>query len=342
MDGSGAINVSFERGQMRVKLWGVITARVLDHCLSAIGTQREIAAGTSVTEEIVLDLSNVALIKDSGAISIVCLCSAFMSGKLQDLVNPTSIYLKLPSQNVLNYLMRIGFFSQMEKNAGLLGHGEQIKLEERMKEIDDEKAEKSTWDDSVYREGAPIIWPMKIIGHKERQYVPRDFETACQRLVRDASKRFQRLLSFPQFSFSKEDTHNFLGANYELYMNVYEHSGSWGLAMIHAQPRVGTFLCCYDIGVGIRQSVNASENVPAPFDRDEDAIRWAVMEGHSSKIGGNGAGLAIIEDFAFDKAGILEIRSGTCLMQKTPKNNTWKSYIVPWFPGTQINIIIPA
>jgi hypothetical protein len=216
-----------------------------------------------------------------------------------------------------------------------------VRLEDQYKERDRQKRIRG-FDERFENDDHPIVWPMRLIGQKENQHARRDFEDVCQYLVNDAADHFDKLFSSPHFNFDKRDRHDFLLANYELYKNVYDHSHSWGLPMIHARPKWGTFICCYDVGIGIRESVNASPNINKKFDTDDEAIKWALVEGNSSKVGGNGLGLNIIEDFVSSRNGVIEIRSGKYLLRKKSGNTYWAPYRVPWFPGTQINIFVPV
>lgn len=336
------VSVTIEQDSLEIGLSGIVTARTLDAILKEVTRKKGRVSPEPDLVNLVVDLSRVNVIKPSGAISLVCLCSALMTNKMKKLATPSRIYLRYPPQNVLTYLTRIGFFTQMSVNADLLGHGDLVRLEDQWKERDKRERTQGIFGERFENDNRPIVWPMQLIGRKENQYTRRDFEDTCQHLVNNAAEYFDALFSSPHFNFDKGDRHNFLLANYELFMNVYDHSGSWGLAMIHARPEHGTFICCYDIGMGIRESINASPNIKKKFDTDYDAIKWAAVEGNSSKVGGNGLGLNIVEDFVSSRKGIIEIRSGECLLQKRSGDADWKPLRAPWFLGVQINVFVPV
>jgi len=336
------VSVTIEQDSLEIGLSGIVTARTLDAILKEVTRQKGQGSPQTDFVNLIVDLSRVAVIRPGGAIGLVCLCSALMTNKVKEICSPKTIYLRRPPERVLSYLTRIGFFTQMSVKANLLGHGDLVRLEERWKERDRNERTQGSFSERFGSDKRPIVWPMQLIGRRGDQYTRRDFEDACQHLVNNAADHFYKLFSSPHFNFDDSDRHDFLLANYELYMNVYDHSGSWGLAMIHARPEYGTFMCCYDIGVGIRESVNASPNIKKGFDTDLDAIQWALVEGNSSKLEGNGLGLNTIEDFVWKNRGIFEIRSGECLMQKKSGGSNWKPYGVPWFPGTQINVFVPV
>lgn len=290
---------------------------------------------------LVVDLSKVTLILPSGAIGLVCLCSALMTNRTNCTQYALSeIFLRLPSENVVTYLTRIGFFQLMSAKAGLLGYGHLIQIEDQMR---DRVRRQPAVYETPSKIQNPIVWPMQIIAEKSNQSTYRHFEDDCWRLVNDAGDHFKKLFSSPHFNFQMADLHDFLYSIYELYMNVYEHSGnSWGLTMIHARPGYGTFICCHDIGRGFKDGLADSPNVKEVIETDEQAIRWALVEGHSRKVGGSGLGLKVVERFISERDGTMEIRSGESLFQKGRKTRTWRAYRVPWFPGSQINMIVPV
>lgn len=336
------VSVTIEQHSLEIGLSGIVTARTLDAILKEATRQKGRESPEPDVVNLIVDLSRVNVIRPDGAIGLVCLCSALMTNKVKEIRSPTTIYLRRPPERVLSYLTRIGFFTQMSVKANLLGHGDLVHLEDQWKERDRNERTQGILGERFDSDKRPIVWPMQLIGRREDQYTRRDFEDACQHLVNNAADHFYKLFSSRHFNFDESDRHDFLLANYELYMNVYDHSGSWGLAMIHARPEYGTFMCCSDIGMGIRESVNASPNIKRNFDTDYDAIKWAVVEGNSSKVGGNGLGLNIVEDFVSSRKGIIEIRSGECLLQKRSGDADWEAHRVPWFPGTQVNVFVPV
>lgn len=334
------ISVRIDRHCLEIIISGIVTARTLDSILKEMRLERERQEFTaSDVRDLVVDLSNATMIELSGAGHLVCLCSALMTNKLKEIASPSTMYLRRPTGNVLTWLTRIGFFTSMSAKAKLLGHGELVHAEEKMRELSGKQAQAiaSTWVDSGDR---PIVWPIELVPHKEGSSAYRNFENACQYFLNHAHDQFDRLFSSSHFNFDRGDVHDFWNANSELYRNIFEHSDSWGLATIHARPQYGTVVCYYDIGIGIKGSVNASSNIPREFDTDYDAIKWALVEGHSSKIGGSGLGLNIVGDFVLSRDGTIELRSGQCLLQKRPGDTDWRAQVVPWFPGTQINFFV--
>lgn len=335
------VRIAIVRDSLEVGLYGIVTARILDSILRELNIQKTKGLVEGDAMNLIVDLSEVDVLRPGGAVGLVCLCSALMTNKMGQLFTPSRILLRHPSPNVLSYLTRIGFFTQMSAKAGLLGHTDLVRLEDEWEERDKKKRTGCMSSRQLSGDERSIIWPMHLIGNKEN-YNRRDFEDVCQHLVNDAANHFDDLFSSSHSKFDRGCQHDFLEANYELYMNVYDHSGSWGIPMIHMRPKYGTFICCYDIGIGIKESVNTSPNMKIKRITDYDAIKWALVEGNTSKIDGNGLGLNVIEDFVLSRKGVIEIRSGECLLQRRPNHTDWKPYRVSWFPGMQVNIFVPV
>lgn len=342
------VDIHFDGNCLVIGMSGIVIARTLDIIM------KELTAGKRRQEyritDMVLDLSEVYPISPVAAVSLVCLCSALMKNNMEEIASPSCFYIHRPPERVLTYLSALGFFTQMSIKAGLLGCEDLVHSEGERKQRSRKKQKVFISDNRLDNDKRPIVWPMETIPPKGSSIGEQDFETAsCQDFVHHAAAYFERLFSSSHFNFNKGDLHEFWSSNVELYMNIFEHSGSWGLATIHANPARGTTVCYHDIGVGIRSSVNSSPKSGKEFEKfetDYDAMKWALKEGNSSKLDGNGIGLNIVEDFVLSRNGTIEIRSGQCLFQKKlgdqPGEENWRVQNVPWFPGTQINFFVPC
>jgi hypothetical protein len=262
---------------------------------------------------------------------------------------PTSFYLRRPPERVLSYLATLNFFTQMSNKANLLGCEDLVHFEDERKQRSRKKQTWSSFNNQLVNDNRPIVWPMETIPCKGDWIGGQDFENACQHFINHAYAHFEKLFSSSHFNFDSSDMREFFSANGELYENIFEHSHSWGLGLIHARPNYGITVCYHDIGIGIKGSFNSSPKAGREFEKfknDYDAMKWALEEGYSSKIGGNGIGLNIVEDFVLSRNGTIEIRSGQCFLQKKPGDQSgernWRPKNVPWFPGTQINFFIPC
>jgi len=341
------VHVKFKNNTLFIGLSGHVKARIIDIILNELklsNKKLDLARG-----EMILDLSGVYPISSAGAVALVCICSALMMKRISKALDISAFYLKRPSKPVLSYLETVGFFSQMSNKANLLGCEDLVRNETQKESYRIEKQRKYSVKNDPGNNPKPILLPMETIpqrgGPEEYKY----FEDKCQHFVNHVYSTFEKLFVSPHFGFGDADVYGFCSSNGELFVNVFEHSSSWGLGVIHANPARGTSVSFYDIGIGIRESINGSPKVNNEFPKfafDYDAMRWALKEGNSSKIGGNGRGLNVVEEFVVERRGFIEIRSGECLLRKKPGDmpgeDNWRNYKVPWFPGTQINFFVPC
>lgn len=337
------VYVYFEMNCLVIGMSGIVKVGTLDLIIKELTI--EIKRQEHTMTDLILDLSDVYPISPAAAVGLVCLCSALMTNTMKEIASPSNFYLKRPPNGVLTYLTTLGFFTQMSNKARLLGCEDLVHYESEKKQRRREKQIPVIFDNSFDNDVHPIVWPMETIPTKGSSIGDQDFENACQHFVNNGADTFDRLFSSSHFDFDKSDKHNFWSSNVELYMNIFEHSGSWGLATIHANPASGTTVCYHDIGIGIKGSVNSSPKTGKEFEKfetDYDAMKWALKEGNSSKSGGNGIGLNIVEDFVLSRNGTIEVRSGQCLLQKKPGEKYWRNQNVHWFPGTQINFFVPC
>ena len=341
------VDVYFEGNCLVIGISGIVKVRTLDLIIKELTIERKRQEYTMT--DLILDLSDVYPISPAAAVGLVCLCSALMTNKMKEIANPSNFYLKRPTNSVLTYLTTLGFFTQMSNKARLLGCEDLVRSESEKKQRR-RKRQKPFFDNSFDNDVRPIVWPMETIPRKG-SISDQDFENVCQHFVNHAVDYFERLFYSSHFNFNKGDVHGFSESNTELFMNIFEHSGSWGLATIHANPARGTTVCYHDIGIGIKGSVNSSPKTGKEFEKfetDYKAMKWALKEGNSSKLGEseNGIGLNIVEDFVLSVKGYIEIRSGQCLLYKKsgdqPGEENWRFQSVPLFPGTQINFFVPC
>jgi hypothetical protein len=355
--GSG-FNVYFDEDYLVIEGFGELSFGLINTLLIKLNLVQDGKEYTGIN--LLLDFSKVYHIRPAAAMGTLCLCSALSTNKIKGIINLSGLYLRRPCSEVLTYLATIGFFTQMSMKAELLGCEDLVRDESRMDKYRKSKIEELrkrnlrafTSDAQIADDNKSIVWPMEAIQKKGESIRERDFEDLCRRFINHARDYFEGLFSSSHFNFAKNDLHDFWEANVELYTNIFEHSDSWGLGMIHAQPDYGTTVCYHDIGVGIKGSLNSSPKLGKEFERfetDKEAMKWALNEGHSSKlsgISGNGIGLNIVEDFILSKSGNIEIRSGQCLLYKKPGDRSgserWRCQNVSWFPGTQINFFVPC
>lgn len=339
-------DISFVKSSVTIKLFGLVKIRTLDQIVTKINDAQKEATFEIINT--ILDLSGVQWISPAAVIGLVSVISALVTGKMAENNYPLRTFLILPPEHVLSYLVTLGFFTQMSNRANLVEVDDMIELEIRRRKIFKQKHDFSAFENETNEKNEPILLPLTVIPQKDDTHLD-EFEYACSEFINCVRDTYDKLFLSSHFQFNRGNLIEFYSANGELFINIFEHSGSWGLCLIHANPSYGTIVCFHDIGKGIKGSFNLSPKVNVEFQKFEtdcEAIRWATIEGNSSKVDGNGRGLTVVEEFVSQVGGTIEIRSGNCLLQKKmnihEKKNGWNEISVPWLPGTQINFFVPC
>ncbi len=341
------VYIEFENNNLFIGLSGDVRAGTIDIILNKLTVlDKKIDL---IKADMILDLSGVYPISSAGAVALVCLCAALMMKKISKTIDLSAFYLVRPPKPVQSYLVTICFFTQMSNKANLLGCEDLVRNETQRENNRIEKQRKSVAKNDQGNNPKPILLPMKSIFQRDSLKNYEYFEDKCSHFINHILDTFKELFVSKYFGFEDADLYEFCSSNGELFVNVFEHSGSWGLGLIHANPARGTSVSYYDIGMGIRESLNISPKANKDFGKyafDYDAMKYALTEGKSCKIGGNGTGLNIVEEFVVERKGFIEIRSGKCLLRKKPGDvpgkDNWRFFEVPWFPGTQINFFVPC
>ncbi len=147
-------------------------------------------------------------------------------------------------------------------------------------------------------------------------------------------------------------TMGFAMALSEACQNIIEHAGTGGWVAVqayHFRRRLGrrvAVIAVSDAGMGFRRSLEATQ--ARRFGdrwRDGTALEAALIQGVSRfRDPGRGQGLAGIKRYLARWQGKLGIRSGTARIAIVPP---WDDDVplaehLPYFPGTQLQITIPA
>lgn len=93
----------------------------------------------------------------------------------------------------------------------------------------------------------------------------------------------------------------------ELFANIFEHADSpcGGLAIGQYYPiKKQVQFCVCDVGQGLVSKVHSAGYAP---DSAEEAITWALGEGHTTKLGLGGLGLFVLQEFVKLNGGTLRI-----------------------------------
>jgi len=170
-------------------------------------------------------------------------------------------------------------------------------------------------------------------------------------LVEGLGERVSRMLT-EELGIAPSGTPRFGMALSEVCQNIVEHAGSGGWVAVQAHnwkkrggPRV--VVCAVsDAGIGFRRSLEATEaKKVGELWGDSAAIEAALFRNVSRyRDPGRGQGLAMIKRYLSKWDGKISVRSGTARLALVPK---WDDDLpgvdgLPFFPGSQIMIVVPA
>lgn len=139
----------------------------------------------------------------------------------------------------------------------------------------------------------------------------------------------------------------------EACQNIIEHAGAPGAVAAHVyvyRKRLGgrkvAVIAVSDAGIGFRRSLEATQGKRFG-DRwsDAQAIETALIHGMSRfRDPGRGQGLSGIKRFLARWEGKISIRSGTARVAIVPAwdDEPPRSEGLPWFPGSQVTIVVPG
>jgi anti-sigma regulatory factor (Ser/Thr protein kinase) len=164
-------------------------------------------------------------------------------------------------------------------------------------------------------------------------------------------ERAQRILS-SELHLEAKATMGFAMTLSESCQNVVEHAGTGGWVAVQSynyRKRLGrkvVVIAVSDGGIGFRRSLEATE-ARKVGDRwgDGAALELAILHNVSRfRESGRGQGLSGIRRYLGRWKGKLSIRSGTARVTVAPD---WDDDVplaerLPWFPGSQVQITIPA
>lgn len=154
-------------------------------------------------------------------------------------------------------------------------------------------------------------------------------------------------------NYDKNTIHNFVVALSEVCQNIIEHSQTIGLVGIQKyffQKILGknvVKIAVMDLGIGFKSSLSKRfSSIYGKDWTDIKALEQALLHGASRYEDiGRGHGLAAVKRFIEKWNGKLSIRSETARISIIPSWDTFgktRQTNLPFFPGTQIGIILPA
>ncbi|HEV8196929.1 MAG TPA: ATP-binding protein [Gemmatimonadales bacterium] len=164
-------------------------------------------------------------------------------------------------------------------------------------------------------------------------------------------ERAQRILA-SELNLAPKATVGFAMALSEACQNVVEHAGTGGWVAVQTynwRRRLGrkvVVIAVSDSGIGFRRSLEATE-AKKVGDRwgDGAALELALLQNISRfRDPGRGQGLAGIRRYLGRWQGKISVRSGTARLAVVPSwdDDEPLAEFLPFFPGSQVQITIPA
>lgn len=220
----------------------------------------------------------------------------------------TKIYLSLPRDtNINNYLKRMDFFHSIPQRIELL-----------------DKPSPNLYRKHPIRESDVLL-----------ELTPIQTQKDIQKVIEYAIEKIGRILK-KSLGYNDNDISAFCTALAETCQNIRDHSGDKGLVAVqkyHSHTNYVIIGVC-DLGIGIKKSLSCRYNVSLWNHRE--VIRNALQLGTSRYID-RGKGLYRVTEIVKKYCGTLIIRSGSGRVEIGKRNS---SITVPYFPGTQIYILL--
>ncbi|MGI8386585.1 hypothetical protein [Robertmurraya sp. P23] len=222
-----------------------------------------------------------------------------------------------PSQSTLTYMARMGFFSQAQN---------MLTLEKRIQEINSQVVKDP--------ENQTLIDITKIQDNSDIRKTLEEVHTKTYNIF------------VKELHYREKDIDDFIVMLSELLNNIPRHSKSFGYICAQRyhypkSPHKYISVCISDMGIGVRNSYKI--NGLTDIKDDKEALRYAIIEGVSSKVKGlgrGGNGYKGIKEIVNKLNGVISVKSGTVQLDVGKSQHIYDENI-PYFPGTQIEIILP-
>lgn len=276
---------------------------------------------------IYLDFTSTGFITLAGGIYIIYLCH-YLTIKN----NTIDIRIKSIKNNVANTLAKFGFFKCAEFYCNL-------HLNENLESIN--KRFLSYFDINNIHEQSSIYWPIRTIPQSSGN----SFESDDAGYTNSFIDYFNLLVysgKLPVYEISQEEVRKgFIKTAYELGLNVWEHSNSWGLSSIQSTDETKTTIAICDYGDGFIGSYVAKNPEYKPsLVNDKILLTELLKDGGTSKPNKNknGHGLSRVINFSRNVGGTLLIRTDCYEITIVKHQRNPKISKTTYFKGTQVFI----
>lgn len=265
---------------------------------------------TLARESPVIDLREITFIDPYGMVGLLEIGEVLTSEGIQKL-------LYLPkSEEVLKYLERMDFFAFVDRYFSLEPSAPHLS----------NKYQRSSYSD--------VLLEITFIEKSDDIHF----------IVGKVKDRGHAILA-RHLNYDENAINNFVVALSEVCQNIIEHSktkGFVGIQKYHFQNlnKNVVKIAVMDIGIGFRKSLSERFSLK----NDLEAIEKGLLHGASRYADkGRGHGLSAVRRFVKQWNGKLSIRSGTAKLSIIPEwsRGKAKEHDLTYFPGAQINIMLP-
>lgn len=274
-----------------------------------------------------LDFSSTGFITLAGGIFII-----YFTHYLKQKNSSIETRIKSIKNSVANTLAKFGFFKCSKLYCNLHLDNTLEKLNTRFLEY---------FDINNIREQSSIYWPIRTIPERSGN----SFESDDAGYTNSFIDYFNLLVNsgkLPIYDISLEEVRKgFIKTAYELGLNIWEHSNSWGLSSIQSTEDTNTTIAICDYGDGfIGSYITKNPEYISTLENDKNLLEKLLTDGGTSKPNKNknGHGLTRVMDFNRKVDGTLLIRTDCYEItliknQKEPKIDKTR-----YFKGTQVFI----
>lgn len=274
-----------------------------------------------------LDFSATGFITLAGGIYVI-----YLNHYLKKKNNSIETRIKSIKNNVANTLAKFGFFKCSKFYCN-------FHLDKNLEQLN--KRFLGYFDITNIQEQSSIYWPIRTIPERSGN----SFETDDAGYTNSFIDYFNLLVAsgkLPVYNISHEDVRKgFIKTAYELGLNVWEHSNSWGLSSIQSTNKTNTTIAICDYGDGFIGNYTAKNpEYKSSLKSDKNLLEELLEDGGTSKQNKNknGHGLSRVIKFSRNVEGTLLIRTDCYEITLIKNQKKPKIKKTTYFKGTQVFI----
>jgi anti-anti-sigma regulatory factor len=276
---------------------------------------------------IYLDFSSTGFISLAGGIYII-----YFNHYLKQKNNLIETRIKSINPSVARTLAKFGFFKCSKIHCNL-------HLDDNLERLNNRFL--GYFDIDNIQKHSSIYWPIRTIPKRIGNY----FESDDAGYINSFIDYFNLLVisgKLPIYNISQEEVRKgFIKASYELGLNIWEHSNSWGLSSIQSTDETKTTIAICDYGDGfIGNYIVKNPEYKTSAENDKNLLEELLEDGGTSKQNKNknGHGLSRVIKFTRNVEGTLLVRTDSYEITLVKNQKKPKIIKKTYFKGTQVFI----